>query len=555
MTVPVKPKYRTMWMFPRNIRRIEPWKLSQISSLLNACQVMPKTQSVQDDLYAQLAELGVKRRASDYGVENPGGFRTYLAQLSCLGLFYKNNNEFYPTIAGKHVMEGNDPTDVLRCQLLRMQFPSVYGNGRNVSVDPKLKVRPFAFLIHLMQDPDLSEQLTQEEMAIPVIYAHTSGDYEKCKEKILCLRNLKLSIRDLIDDVNDVCTPKRWNNPLKGLSNEELLANGIKDALEIANTAKNYLLAAGLINVEKTDEDIKYCKISDDPKVKESIIRWMGDWTKVEKLTEGHEIQWQYRYGRYSQTKVTVPSLTKKQQVDGLQCLIQTSFISQADANPFGLDIDEFVEVEAKRWNISKADVEKYISSIRSKSRNIFRDKVMHAAYSGGTESFELEKAVTNIFIELGFDQTENIAQKKAKSRSGGYPDTYVRASSLTKVGFADAKATSRYDFPLSDREKLKSYYHDCWLELDPQYPAVCFIYIAGGFQGKDNLIKTKLRDCQNNYGRPVCAITVAALLDLLDMKSRPTADALGYAFCQTDYYNSARSILDAAKKFNSVLS
>lgn len=123
MTVPVKPKYRTMWMFPRNIRRIEPWKLSQISSLLNACQVMPKTQSVQDDLYAQLAELGVKRRASDYGVENPGGFRTYLAQLSRFRALYKNKDEFYPTIAGKHVMEGNDPTDVLRCQLLRMQFP------------------------------------------------------------------------------------------------------------------------------------------------------------------------------------------------------------------------------------------------------------------------------------------------------------------------------------------------------------------------------------------------------------------------------------------------
>ena len=553
--MPLKPTYRTMWMFPRNIRRIEPWKLSQISSLLNACQVMPKTQSVQDDLYAQLAELGVKRRASEYGVENPGGFRTYLAQLCCLGLFYRNNDDFFPTIAGKHVMEGDDPTDVLRCQLLRMQFPSVYGNGRNVSVDPKLKVRPFAFLIRLMSDQDLLERLTQEEMVIPVIYAHSSNDYEKCKQKILYLRNLKLTLRDVIDNLNDVCTPKRWNNPIKALSCEDLLTNGIKDALEIANTAKNYLLAAGLINEEKTDEGIKYCKISDDPEVKKSITQWMGDWTKVEKLTAGHEIQWQYRYGRYSQTKVTVPSLTKKQHIDGLQCLIQSSFISQADANPFGLNITQFIEAEAKRWNISKATVEKYIGSIRSKSRNIFRDKVMHAAYSGGTESFELEKAISNIFIKLGFDQTENIAQKKAKSRSGGYPDTYVRASSLTKVGFADAKATSRYDFPLTDREKLKSYYHDCWLELDPQYPAVCFIYIAGGFQGKDHLIKAKLQDCQDNYGRPVCAITVSALLDLLDMEARPTVDALGYAFCQTDYYNSASSIVEAAKKFHPGLS
>ena len=57
-----KPAYRTMWMFPRNIRRIEPWKLVQIASILEACTANTMEQSVQDGLYDQLEKLGVKRR-------------------------------------------------------------------------------------------------------------------------------------------------------------------------------------------------------------------------------------------------------------------------------------------------------------------------------------------------------------------------------------------------------------------------------------------------------------------------------------------------------------
>lgn len=33
-TAQLKPTDRTLWMFPRNIRRIEPWKLVQITKLL-----------------------------------------------------------------------------------------------------------------------------------------------------------------------------------------------------------------------------------------------------------------------------------------------------------------------------------------------------------------------------------------------------------------------------------------------------------------------------------------------------------------------------------------
>lgn len=128
-------------MFPRNIRRIEPWKISQIASLIQAAMGEVGNQALQDDLYAQLSKLGVKREKQNdgTGVSDPGGFRTYLAQLACLGLFYVSKDKTYvPTYAGEVLIQGKNPVGVLRCQLLRLQYPSVYGWGHNVQIDPAM---------------------------------------------------------------------------------------------------------------------------------------------------------------------------------------------------------------------------------------------------------------------------------------------------------------------------------------------------------------------------------------------------------------------------------
>lgn len=55
-----KPQYRTMWMIPRNIRKIEPWKLKQISSLLDAFDEKTNGQELQDQIYKELENLGIK---------------------------------------------------------------------------------------------------------------------------------------------------------------------------------------------------------------------------------------------------------------------------------------------------------------------------------------------------------------------------------------------------------------------------------------------------------------------------------------------------------------
>ena len=188
----MKPVYRTMWMLPRNIRKIEPWKLVQIANIICACDAQISDQRVQNTLYSQLCELGIKVDTNPNGVVNPGGFRTYLAQLACLGFFFKDpsDNSFKLTYAGEKLISGDHPLQVLRCQLMRMQCPSVYGLGQNVRFSPTMKVKPFVFLVKLLQDPLLDFKLNDKEIGLAVIYGRTFNTFKEKKSVLKELDNL-----------------------------------------------------------------------------------------------------------------------------------------------------------------------------------------------------------------------------------------------------------------------------------------------------------------------------------------------------------------------------
>lgn len=209
---------------------------------------------------------------------------------------------------------------------------------------------------------------------------------------------------------------------------------------------------------------------------------------------------------------------------------MQAAFIQEHAANPFGFDVAAFISSEAKRWGCPEAEISSVIDPLLP-------------SVSGGKEWLLLEKAMTSVMIRLGFDESEHIGQKKAP-RDGGYPDIRIKASTMQTSGFADTKATSRYGMDTNDTNKLSLYYKNCWAEFPDQAPSSFFMYIAGGFDGKDAAsVLNTLERCTQKYGRPVCAITVNAMLRLVRMNSRPGPEALVRAFSQRAYYCSAESI------------
>lgn len=229
-----------------------------------------------------------------------------------------------------------------------------------------------------------------------------------------------------------------------------------------------------------------------------------------------------------------IEALSAARAVNGLAACVQAAFIQEHAANPFGFDVAAFISSEAKRWGYPEAEISSVIDPLLP-------------SVSGGKEWLLLEKAMTSVMIRLGFDESEHIGQKKAP-RDGGYPDIRIKASTMQTSGFADTKATSRYGMDTNDTNKLSLYYKDCWAEFLDRAPSSFFMYIAGGFDGKDAAsVLNTLERCTQKYGRPVCAITVNAMLRLVRMNNRPGPEALVRAFSQRAYYPSAESIIRAS--------
>jgi hypothetical protein len=531
-----KPTTRKLWMLPRNIRRVEPLKLSRILSCLFTVAQPLNNQKLQDQLYSQFENLGLKRPKGSAGVSNPGGLRTYLAQLRCLGLAYQDKNKvLQATNAGAEITTGSRPVAVLRCQLLRMQYPSVHGN--NVHMDASIKIKPFSFLIDLLRDTELQNYLTEPEMCVPVIYGHTSKDFGRVKEKILAMRNSNVQLRDVVDSLEDLLTPS-----CELVTDTELnWQRRLQDVAEIANTFKNFLLAARLIWKDNNGR----CFLASDDQAQKDIAQWKDD--RIEKAPEkGYEEQWMLRYGRWDKTKAV--KLSKQQNASFFDVGMRELYMNELCEHPYMFSHDNFVKAQSQKWGLSEADVARAVECFRQKQRAREREVVEAAASSGGQEAQVLEKAIAGIFISLGFDQSMHTGQKAApKGRKGGYPDVWVRSSGLQQSAWVDSKATRFYNFPITDTQKLSTYYKECWKEIDNQAPSAFFLYLAGDFSLKAEKIERNLQEYAKDYGRPVSAITASALLDLAELDSPPSPAKIMRAFEKGRLYATAASFVQAA--------
>ena len=249
-------------------------------------------------------------------------------------------------------------------------------------------------------------------------------------------------------------------------------------------------------------EDNKRFELNEDVCVQGDICTWMDE--RIEPLDPDHLAAWQQRFGRYTKTKSIRSRST--QQINGEKALVCSNFINAVTEAPYAFNLQAFINDQAATYGKTPAEIREAIS---------------------------LEKAVTGIFRKLGFDLSEHIGQKTASNREGGYPDIRIRASGMTECGFGDSKATKNYGLPLNDTIKLKTYYKDCWQEFDDKTPSRFFLYIAGGFGKSAKAVESSLQKCSESYGQPVSAVTVDALLDLVEMTNPPPAAKLMDAFNQ----------------------
>lgn len=504
------PETRRVWMFPRNIRDIAPWKLYKILKVLMQCEdINQYSGEEQKVMYDLLGDSGIKR-PSQLRDKNPGGMRTYFSQLEALGLVFRaeGSDSYNYTLAGEALSNEENPLKVLQYQLLRHQYPSAYGLGQNVKIDPRMEVKPFMFLLRLLQDERLQGHLSNFDVVFPVIYGHNDDCYEFVVSKILEYRR-EGDFRKVIENwEKDLFTPRGAPE------------NAIKNICDIANTAVNYLKAASLAVID--DSFNRRSRVVFNKNYEDLYREFLKESDKYLSIKTRTETQsFQRAYGRYLKSKDTrsakeCASITKES--PSLQ-FATIKYIEYINDYLFSEDVNKFV-AEMASYGISEIDSIAAVDKMTPRKRPLEENTYIDYALSEGVMSDEFEMATTNLMRKLGFTESAWIGSERPhRNAEEKFPNIFIKKANTKDCGLAGAKATSSYNLGQSDILKLENTYINAIEETEKSSQLIYFVYVAGGYKGDINKALSELKEA---ISLPVSAIDAKGMLNLLSKKWTP---------------------------------
>ena len=474
--------------------------MSQILVLMmqhNYCGEWSGNQNVQNAFCKGLEEAGLKKAGVQYDPHS-GGPRTYQAQLKCLGLIFEKDGRMLATKAGDDLANGFPPLPIMQSMLLRHQYPSTYGSLPNVHINPRIRVKPFLFVLKLLNHPKIVA-LTNEELAIPVVFGHMSDCIEICVKKILELRD-GAKLADMFDDrQNDLYLPRSAG-----------AGKTIPNILDIANTCKNYLQACCLISVERIDgvERILFS---------EEMRALYEDALKLEEqfIPLGPEEAFQRAYGAWDRIKDTRQIIEPaKRIVSAEEGVILSQFYRLCGEQIVSEVPEAFVEEMRRSFGFDKSKVLDAILPHIANSLDFFEATFLELSKGGAAKAIAFEKAVCSLFNDRLHFKAKHTGQLRRLHGIGGYSDVFAISADDQTCGIVDAKASPTYNLASSDYLAMTGNYIPNYRELaegNPLSLEFC-MYVAGGFSGD---IDYKLRSMKAESGVGSSAIKAIHLLYL----------------------------------------
>lgn len=503
--VPFDNEHRRVWMFQRNIRKIYPWKVSQILSLMYMNlenDTWSGNQTAQDSFTKSLEKVGLKKEGVQYDLHS-GGARTYFSQLESLGLFFtRDDGSTWLTIAGQDLVDGNHPpAKIMRTQLLNYQYPSIYSQVANVKIHPCIKVKPFLFVIELLLDPEIGH-LTDYEMIIPVIYGHNSQCLNICKNKILEFRENQNILSVIDNPVQDLFTPRT-----RGRSTEKAL----DDFKNIANTCKNFLESCSLV-ISQSVEGSRAKQIVINEGVLPDILKALDKRDVFIPINSSESFQ--RKYGAWNRQRDTRNlSRSGNSHVSKGEPIIHALFAEYAGKN-LVLDMPmEFVE-QAVEHGFNKQLVMDTIEPYLVNSLSLYEQNFMELSSGGRATANDFEKAVKTLFEERLHYTATHTGQRHRAGRTGGFSDIFLQEKSGRFCAIIDTKASPKYSISATDFHTMTNSYIPSISELDEyQGEELGFCaYVAGGFA---NSMNDRIRNLSAESGQNFTAIKAYDLLKL----------------------------------------
>ena len=464
-------RYRMIWMFPRNIRKISPWKIAQIATIMRDVATdedWAGRQDIQNSFCKALESAGLKRPGEQYDPHS-GGPRTYLAQLKCLGVLFQDSaRRILYTQAGEELATGNAPLPILQDLLLKHQYPSCYSNLAQIKMNPGIRVKPFLFVMRLLKHKDIGE-MTVKELVIPVVYGHNVDCLDLCVEKILKYRQTD-DLKSVIDNYSvDLYTPRTSGNDIESRLN---------DVNDVANTMKNWMQAACLVDCETVDGVQRVSIAQSAVKKIDAALACEDHFIEYES-----EESFQRKYGCLYAEKDTRNLRPVKEKSFPEKNIVLSQFFEYMGTHiPEGYP-EDFVTAMKERLGIAEAITRQVIEPHLSKSLSFFESTYLDLASGGTSTALSFEKATAQILSAKLKFSTKLTGQLK-RSGKGGYSDIFVVALDNIHCGIIDGKASPNYRLSSDDYYKMRANYIPNYRELTNGVPLKLEFcsYVAGGF-------------------------------------------------------------------------
>ncbi|SIR07410.1 Restriction endonuclease FokI, C terminal [Alkalispirochaeta americana] len=433
-----------------------------------------------------LEKAGLKREG-DRRDQTGGGARTYKAWVASLGLIFtqESTNKIFLTLAGEAILNGDSPVEVLKNQILKYQFPSPFSLSRNVSVHDRFKIRPFRFLLRLLNDNRISF-LSEKEIA-EIIILQAENETDKCYE---CIVNKLLHYRS-------------YENELMVSDFEANYGTTEKNLKDVANTIVNWLEYTQI--VERGCGEIRI--FEEKRKEVEKILSVVPPFIDRPYQQE----YFQRKFGVDPRHKKDSRDLNKSITVTAnmiLESSIRKAFINIALARPITKINQDLINEIVESVGIQYSVVEDCLFKIYPHGAiRIFMNEYFEMAFKGRDEATAFEKATSEIFRNVFLFQSEHIGQK------GLTPDVVVISDEFGFSGIIDNKAYSKYSINNDHKNRMIHNYIPKYKNFK-KCDLAFFMYIAGGFSNSFEIsIKNISRESKVNGS----GISVVNLIKMIE--------------------------------------
>lgn len=412
-----------------------------------------------------LEAAGLKRRGERRD-QTGGGARTYKAWLMSLGLIFNQESTgmIKLTLAGEAIMNGESPVAILTNQILKYQFPSAFSVGRGVKVASRFKIRPFRFLLRLLDDARVGS-LSEDEIA-KIIVTEAENESDRCYEYIV--RRIAQYREDGNKCLEDDFLLKYQSS--KGGINLEHPYSHLED---LANTLVNWLeytqfvtRASGRVFLlDERREEVRgilsvQTPLIDRPEQQEYFQRKFG--VDVKHKKDNRDL---------TKSMTITPKVIARQKV-------MQAYITESLNRPITRISNDLVARIVDVTGINEKIVEEIlIETYPHGSIGSFMTKYFEMAFKGRDEATEFEKSTVELFRDVFGYQTKHVGP------IGLTPDVLLVSKESGYQAIIDNKAYSKYSINNDHRNRMvHNYLANISRYSDSEYPMAFFTYISGGF-------------------------------------------------------------------------